>query len=374
MYASDKRKNIVIVGGGGGGVAVARRLSEQLQSSQYRIVLINPRSYFIILPATVRLAVYDTDRLEERVFVPLDRVFHNGNGVFIRGKVKAIDKNKGEGGTVLLEGGDRVDFEVLVLSPGFLWDGPIAFPEDESLIKEFIAKWRESFKKAYSIVLAGGGATGIELAGEIKDVWPDKKVTIVHGGCGLMNSSYPMKVRKRLESRIQQRGVDVILNDYIDNPMISSMSTVKTRNGMELDADLVVSTRGPRPNSEFIASSLGAHTVTDHGLVKVLPTLQLPEHPDIFAIGDVIDWPEQKQLIKAQNHAEIVSSNVLRHLSGEELESYKGSCEIILVTVGKTGGVCYFGFLWGIVFGDWVSRLTKSSHLLVDRIRASVGY
>ncbi|PFH49805.1 hypothetical protein AMATHDRAFT_146753 [Amanita thiersii Skay4041] len=372
---NDDKRHIVIVGAGGGGTAVARSLSAKLDPSNYRITMINPRSHYVALPATIRMAVYDVDKIDERAFVPLDRVFLNGNGTLLQDKVKAIEKNKENGGRVLLESGEYVDFDVLVLSPGSIWGGPIAFPEGEQETKEFIKTGRDAFKGAQDIVIAGGGAIGIELAGEIKDAWPTKNVTIVHGNGALLNKSYPDKFRKRAEQRVRAHDVHLVLDDFVDT-FEPTNGIIKTRKGVELRADLVVSARGPRPNTAFIGSSLGADVLSDGGFVKILPTFQLPNYLEIFAIGDIIDWPEQKQLLKAVQHAAIVTSNIQAYMSdhGTKLKQYKGQSETIVITVGKNGGVSYIGILWGIIVGDWLTRLVKSKNVLVNELRGGVGY
>ncbi|KIL60313.1 hypothetical protein M378DRAFT_14191 [Amanita muscaria Koide BX008] len=168
----NNKKNVVVVGGGGGGATTARLLSAKLDSSRYNLILINPRPYFIAWPATLRAAVSDIDNLDEKIFVPLDKVFHNGNGTFLQGKVKDIETDPGNRGSVVLESGETIPYEVLVLSPGSIWTGPIAFPEEDEKVKDFLRNSRAAFQRAQNIVLAGGGSVGIELAGEIKDLWP----------------------------------------------------------------------------------------------------------------------------------------------------------------------------------------------------------
>lgn len=158
----DNRKNIVIVGGGGGGSQTARALSAKLDASRYHLILINPRPYYILLPAMARLAVSDTDHLEDRAFVPYDKVFHNGNGTFLQGKVTTIEKVSGKrGGEIILDSGERVPFEFLVLAPGAIWPGPLAFPDDKEKVTEFISEGRAALSNASDIVLVGGGAVGI---------------------------------------------------------------------------------------------------------------------------------------------------------------------------------------------------------------------
>lgn len=158
---NDDRKNIVIVGAGGGGGPVARALSAKVDLSKYNIILINPRSYLLPLPTAPRIVVSNVDNLQKQAFAPLDKVFHNGNGTFVQGKVASIEK---ETKNVLLEDGERIPFEVLVLAPGSIWTGPIAFPDDEGEVEKFIKNSRTAFEKAESIVIAGGGAVGIGKA------------------------------------------------------------------------------------------------------------------------------------------------------------------------------------------------------------------
>lgn len=57
----------------------------------------------------------------------------------------------------------------------------------------------------------------------------------------------------------------------------------------------------------------------------------------MFAAGDIIEWPEQKQAAKTQSHAGVIVKNVLKVLAGktDALVSYGGSSELIIITNGK---------------------------------------
>jgi len=82
--------------------------------------------------------------------------------------------------------------------------------------------------------------------------------------------------------------------------------------------------------------SLGRETLTEAGYVKVTPTLQLPSHPNIFALGDIIDWKEQKQAVKTVAHSAVVGKNIVALTKGQEVKAtYKGSSEMIVITLGK---------------------------------------
>jgi len=73
--------------------------------------------------------------------------------------------------------------------------------------------------------------------------------------------------------------------------------------------------------------------------VKVLPTLQLPDHQRILAGGDIIEWKEQKQAAKAPNHASVIAKNAFALLERKQPKAkYAGSPELITVSFGR---VCF---------------------------------
>jgi len=78
----------------------------------------------------------------------------------------------------------------------------------------------------------------LEYAGEIKDAFPQKKVTIVHSDSMLLNAAYPNKYRKRIEKDIRSRGVEIVFNDYVDD---FDTTSPKTRSGRQVEGDFVVS-------------------------------------------------------------------------------------------------------------------------------------
>ncbi|RDB30663.1 Apoptosis-inducing factor B [Hypsizygus marmoreus] len=371
----DARQNIVVVGGGGAGAPTARQLSAKLDPSKYNLIVITARPYFAHLVGSIRASVTSEGNFAEQILMPYDKLFIKGNGKIVVGQVTSVTDQGSEGGYVTLASGEKVDYSVLILTPGSIWDGPVAIPNTKPETLKWFGDWRTQFEKANDILLVGGGSVGVEFAGEIKDLSPTKKVTIIHSQKQLLNGAYPDKFRKDVERRLQLRGVHLILGDYApEDAATNPEKTVTTRNGKELHPDLVISCRGPRPNTSFIASSLGAETLNASGFVKIAPTFQLKSHPRIFAAGDITDLKEQKQVGKYRWHAPVVAANVLSVLEGKTPSKfYKGSTEMIVITIGKNGGAAYFGFLWGLMFGDWISSLLKSKNLMIGIVRSALG-
>nr|GAT61059.1 FAD/NAD(P)-binding domain-containing protein [Mycena chlorophos] len=367
---SSKTSRIVVVGGGSGGAMAAKQIAAKLPSGN--VTLINPLPFIVVRPTLARMTVSANNDLLETAMIPYDKLFSGPNGTFVQGVVHEIKPAKSKkGGVVVLEDGKEIQYDILVLAPGSHWDGPLDVPDEDA--ETFVKEQRAKFSKASKIVLVGGGSVSIEFAGEIKDEWPNKEVTIVHSGASLLNDTYTDRFRKSLDASLRVRGVNLILNDYVDE-IPTDGSAVRTRNGHTIEADLVVATKGPRPRTGFVAKSLGESAVDSRGQIKVDPTFQLPGHPTIFAIGDAINAVEQKQAAKAGAHAGIVAANVVALVSGSKLKEYKGSTEMILITNGRNGGRAYFGFLWGLVFGDWFARTLKSKTLMVPMSRSAMGY
>ncbi|KAJ3925850.1 MAG: hypothetical protein NXY57DRAFT_1030800 [Lentinula lateritia] len=395
--SSNKKSTIVIVGGGAGGLSLLNNLSTTIDPDEQRVILIDARPTMIHLASTLRLVVSDADNLLKRSIHPYgDHTFRNkltGTGIFIHASVKEIDFGKpGDGGILTLDNGGTVAYDVLVLATGSTWPRPIAFPtENMNKITEHVQKIRAEFAAAQDILLVGGGSVGIELSGELRDVFPSKPITIIHREKYLLNATYPDKYRIAVQKQLEGRGITILTGDAISALDASNVAGSQisrdgfiTEQGKTLKADLVIPTWGTRPNTTYLPSDLLSST----GHVKILPTFQLPAHPNVFAFGDIMDWNEQKTAANASFfQAPKVAKNIILYLresegmsasinllSSKQSAKYNGSFVMIMVTNGKTSGMSYFNILWGIIVGGWISSLMKSKDLMVSRISGMTGY
>ena len=253
------RKSIVVIGGGSAGATITRILSSKLDANTTSLTLVTARPFAVHLPAAIRMTTTSEGKLEESCLIPYDSLLVKNNGTIKIGRVSAIEQGKeGRDGSVVLTSGERIHYDFLVIAPGSEWDGPLSLADDRAAVLEHIKAWRRKFENSKNgIILAGGGAVGIgtvlfcpsycnllnsyfpfsEYVGEIKDAFPNKRVTIVHSDSQLLNSSYPNKYRKRVENDLTARGVNIIFNDYVDD---FEGTPVKTRSGRQIDGDLVV--------------------------------------------------------------------------------------------------------------------------------------
>jgi len=306
---------------------------------------------------------------------PYDKVFPQGKGTFKQGKVVAINEAKDQhGGELVFDNGETLNYEVLAVSVGSHWSGPLNFPSSREEFDEFVGEWRSKFKAANDILLVGAGAVGLELSGELRDEYPTKKITIVHSHTLVLNQTYPVKFRKMVGAQFKARDIDFVLNDSVESFPESDSGEVGLKSGQKIHADLIVRTSGPRPNTEFLASSLGVDILSADKSVRVSPQLQVFGHPSVFAAGDIVDWPEEKQFGKTVGQAAVVAENIISYLANKPLKKeYAGSPEAIILTNGKSSGAAYLPFLWGLVFGPWFARMIKSKTLMLGLVRSKMG-
>lgn len=154
-------KNVVVVGAGSAGVSIIKNLSAKLDPKEYNLILISSRSYFLHLIATIRMVVASDGKLEDRIAIPLDRIFVNNNGRLVVGTIVSISDEGEKGGHVTLASGETVDYSILVLATGSTWEGPLALPNGKTEFDEWVNTWRAKFEKAEDILLVGGGAVGV---------------------------------------------------------------------------------------------------------------------------------------------------------------------------------------------------------------------
>ncbi|KAJ3051853.1 Apoptosis-inducing factor 2 [Rhizophlyctis rosea] len=368
-------KKIVIVGGGYGGVATAMELDKLIGSrADVEIILITKTETTFHNIATPRALVEPA--FAERLFVPYTNVFAKSKtSKIVNGTVKTIETN-----LVKLEGGSTISFDHLVIATGSAYPAPFKVPTTtKSAGIEAVKTVATAIKSASNIVIVGGGPVGVELAGEIAVDHPIKKVTVVQAAPTLMVGPYSDKFKSRVLSGLKSRNVNVILNERITNldtlfpdptqkGYHEGQTTLTTSTNRTIEADLVFLATGTATFNSAPASSLGAEVIDAKSQIKTLPTLQLPSHPHIFALGDVSSTTEGKKLsFIAGMQAPVVAQNIVSLLSSPQKPKLKEfsppGMTVGLVTLGRTGGVAQMG----VVLGDWFARMLKSGDLLTKR-------
>ncbi|CAE6451270.1 unnamed protein product [Rhizoctonia solani] len=363
-------KNIVVIGAGGGGVPLIQTLQKRLNGQTHLLVVIEQRDYYAHWPSLIRASVTDEGSFAEKGLVPYNRAFDPLVNI-VNSEVKEITPT-----AVITEGGS-IPYEHLIIATGSIWNGALSLPPARVDAIEHLRAFRTKLQAARNILIVGGGAVGVEYAGELRYFMPDKKITIIHGAPMIINATYPPKFRKSVYNALVKLGVDIILGDKISPEAIPQEGVVTTESGKRIQADLVINATGGRPNTTCL-HSLDPSALTTRGTVQVTPELRVKltsGAQNVWAIGDIIEWAEQKMYLKAATgHAPLVAKNVLAAINGSKPAQYKGKPELIMVTLGLKGGRGFAPFMGSMIMGDWMVTKGKSTDLFVPTIRKTLGY
>ncbi|MEW1842954.1 FAD-dependent oxidoreductase, partial [Nonomuraea angiospora] len=197
---------------------------------------------------------------------------------------------------------------------------------------------------AERVLILGAGPVGLELAGEIKEVWAHKHVTVLDPAGQLLPGFEP-ELRANLHRQLGELGIHLRLGARLTAPPATEPGragtfTVTTAGGEEITADIWFRAHGVRVNSDYLADGR-LTTRTPQGQVRVTERLNVRGHDHVYAIGDLTDVPEAKMAGYAMQHAEVVAANILAQLRGERPSAVYRPLPhpMILLPLGPRGGV-----------------------------------
>ncbi|MEU3270992.1 FAD-dependent oxidoreductase [Saccharomonospora sp. NPDC006951] len=324
------RSTVAVIGGGYGGAAAAKALDEHAH-----VALIDPKDTFVHSAASLRALV--EPGWASNIFLPYDTLL--ANGTVIRDRAATVDPSG-----ITLESGDRVDADFLVVAAGSSYPFPAKMDTDTA--GDALARLRATHAElaaAERVLLAGAGPVGLELAGEIKAVWPDKNVTIVDPATELVPGFLP-ELREELHRQLADLRIDLRMGTtLLERPPVPP-ATAKTfavaTSGGELPADIWFRCHGVRPNSGFLGEELAAAR-NPLGQLAVTGSLNVAGFGNVYALGDLTDVAEPKMAAHAMEHAEVIAENITATIRGERPSARYRPAETrsILLPLGPHGGV-----------------------------------
>jgi NADH dehydrogenase FAD-containing subunit len=324
-------RTVAIIGGGYGGSALAKALDAEAD-----VVLIDPREAFINSAGSLR-ALTQPDWAPS-MFFPYEQWLRRGTVV----RERAISADPGG---VTLASGRRIEADYLVLATGSSYSYP-AKPASDSTgeIVDDLLRTHKELAGSERVLILGAGPVGLELAGEIKEVWPHKQVTIVDPAERLL-PAFPAEMHDELRRQLDELDVDLRLGAALNAPPATESGqagtfTVTTTAGEEITADIWFRAHGVRTNSDYLADG-ELTTRKARGQVPVTETLNVRGYDHVYAIGDITDVDEAKMAGYAMQHAEVVAQNILARLRGDQpAATYQPLPHpMILLPLGPRGGV-----------------------------------
>jgi apoptosis-inducing factor 2 len=234
--ADAEFKNVVVIGGSFAGFFLARSLAESLPSG-YRVILVERHSHFHFTWNFPRSTVVSGQ--EERIFIPYsEKLATAPEGSYVHKQAQAVAV---ETGKVRLDGGEVVEYDFLALATGSRRRYPAALEADERHeCVDFFVRQQTRIEAAKRIVIVGGGAAGVELAGDIKSKYSDKTVVLVHSRERLLNA-FGKALSYKAKTALEGLGVELHLGERLISGLdLQGPGEVMLRSGKVLPCDLVV--------------------------------------------------------------------------------------------------------------------------------------
>jgi NADH dehydrogenase FAD-containing subunit len=370
-------KEVVFVGGGHAHLTSLKHI-DQFVSLGHGVTLISPAPYHFYsgMGPGLLSGIY---RPQEVCFNV--KMMTEAKGArFLEDKVIRVDPSEKK---LILGNGETVGYDVVSFNVGS--DIPTASVEISGegvyTVKPIfnLLKGRQQIldgmkKKRMNILVVGGGAAGVELAGNIWRLVSKKggraRIILIAGGKIL--GRFPEKARKYVIQSFEKRGVE-----WIEDCRVSSLrhgeATLTDHEAIQYD--IVFLALGTRPSSLFRDS--GIPTGEDGGLL-VNKYLQGDVHPEIFGGGDCISFKGyglEKVGVYAVRQNQILYHNLRSALEGGRMKSFNpGRAYLLILNLGDGSGIfsrrgMVFRGKLAFRLKDYIDRnFMKKFHVFCDRV------
>ncbi len=378
----SNQKRVVVLGAGFAGLTLARRLA----GSGFQVVLIDRNNFHQFQPLFYQVAMAGLE--PSSIVFPLRKVFQKTKNVFIRvTEFESVDVAQKEISTPL--GKLRYDFLVVALGADTNFFGnqmamekaiPMKSVGEALFLRNAIF---EDYEKAVTspdaaarqkfldIVIVGGGATGVEVAGALAEMkrhiipkdYPDFdameiEIHLVHGNARLLNSMSD-EAQTAAEKYLRELGVTLWLGKRVKS---YDGLTVTIDDGSTIMATKVIWAAGIVGNP---VPGLPESSVAGGKRLKVNEFNQVEGAPGVFAIGDIAlqtadpKWasghPQVAQV--AIQQGKLLAKNLERLASGAAPTPFAYRDLGSMATVGRNKAVVDLPFIKFRGFIAWAAWL-----------------
>ncbi|MDJ0693305.1 MAG: NAD(P)/FAD-dependent oxidoreductase [Mastigocoleus sp. MO_167.B18] len=377
MGASERARRVVIVGAGFAGVEAAKTLAK----NGVDVLLIDRHNYHTFIPMLYQVAT--AVLYPHQVVYPLRRLFRKFPQVrFVQTEVEKIDVER----QIIHHKGVGINYDYLVIATGAqtrYFGVPGAqnhslsmrtLPEAIALRNWIFSKFEEAAKtidiekrqRLLTFVIVGGGPTGVELAGALKELLDSilrkdylclnpkqARVILLQSGEDLL-SSYPQDLGKYAARFLRNCGVKVNFNSKVCKV---TQEAVYLEDGNTLFTNTVIWTAGVVAATSLVKQNIAA---ADREKIIVKPTLQIRDYPNVYAVGDLSYVESQGQDFngvaqEAIQQGRTAANNILRQLIGKSPQQFAYYNKGRLAIIGRHGGVGKIGkFAFKGVLAWWM--------------------
>lgn len=355
------------MGAGFGGLELVKGLAD----APVDVVLVDANNFHTFQPLLYQVATAGLD--SDDIAAPVRGIVQSLHNVDVRlGKVVDIDF---EDRRLLLDDGPAVPYDRLVLAAGAVTN-TFGVPgvdehgfglkslEDSLRLRQHLLRQFERAsvdpslveQGALDVIIAGGGPTGVELAGGIAELYRNvlahdfptldvrkARVVIVEPGERVLAQFAP-KLSARAGRTLSKLGVEMVFGQGVAG---TDGKVVELGDGTSVPCSTLVWTAGVKANplAEVVARHLGGDALTKGGRIVVTSELTVPDHPEVAVVGDLAASLDRDGNVLAQvapvamQGARLVAANLVGELSGQEPQPFRYLDKGTMATVGRRDAV-----------------------------------
>jgi NADH dehydrogenase len=372
---STPTRHIVILGGGFAGVYTARNLQKRLPPG-WDIILFSKENHFIFTPLLGDVAGSSINPMH--VVWPIRQMARRANcrtAAVTRLDLAAREVHyqtpTGQPARqaydhLVIASGSVVNLDII---PGMAAHGwPLKTMGDALMLRNHVIGQMEKAevesdpgrrKHLLSVIVVGGGFSGVEVAGEIADLLlascrfyanlraGDVRVTVLEGRDRIL-PELPESLSAFALRKMNRRGIDIRLNALAQSV---TECGVRLRDGTEIDAATVVCTIGTTVSPLLQDAGLPL----ERGRIKTMPDMRVQGHDGVWALGDCAAVPNASEGKVSAPTAQLavrqgkqLARNLVAELAGKPTRPFAYKPVGMLASIGNYKAV-------GLVFGLKVS-------------------
>lgn len=337
-------KDIVILGAGLAAAPLIRQimLKSVLQQDDFRLTVIAPNTHFhwpIAMPRVILPDHWSEHKVMFELY-PFFKDYPPERFEFVLGAASSMDL-EGKHITVALNRGGvyTVHYDTLVIATGSTAQDHVPWTvlgTTEETKEKLHALW-DDIRRSETIVIAGGGPTGTETAGEIAYEYNgEKEVYFVYDDDLPLGPSTLHSVRKQVVKELSKLKVNLLPKTRVAEVTKDGKDTIlqlRRADGsfQTLRTQAYIPATGTKPNTAFAPKEI----LDNRGFIKQTKYLQVEDHTDIFVLGDAGNL-ESNRAMYADSQCLHLIKNLPIYLSGGKMTPYKKNRkEMMAVTLGR---------------------------------------
>ncbi len=364
----DGRPRVVILGAGFGGLWAARTLSH----APVAIDLIDHHNYHTFFPLLYEVGAAELE--PEEIAHPVRSILrHATNARFCLESVEQVDLS-----TKTVKTTKRVipyDYLIVALGSASHFFGvpgaatfayPLKSLEQGVALRNHILSCFESAayerdsqrrQSLLTFTIVGGGPTGVEFAGALAELvrgpltkdYPTLKgqarILVLEASEGLLTGQ-PQRLKDYALKRLQHMGVQVMLQARVTSV---TSEEIQLKDGQIIPTETVIWTAGVNGTPAINGWGLPTNRA---GQVTVLPTLQVPEHPEVYVVGDLAyvehaGHPLPMVAQPALQEGAAAARNIERQVRGQAPRPFRYRDLGTLAVIGRNAAVAnMFGYTY----------------------------